>query len=91
MILWLLRKPQDSVNVLLPNNNNNTACKMSDAPEIYAFVSYLNDNEIVKSVREREEEKEEKINNTSSNASAAIFQSAIFQSPIITMNQLAKC
>eukprot|EP00488_Nonionellina_sp_1-RS-2012_P003363 TRINITY_DN7113_c0_g1_i1.p1 TRINITY_DN7113_c0_g1~~TRINITY_DN7113_c0_g1_i1.p1 ORF type:complete len:138 (-),score=34.28 TRINITY_DN7113_c0_g1_i1:101-514(-) len=50
MILVLLKKPQQSVNVLL----NHASAEMSDAPELYAFLSYLKENEIIKSVREKQ-------------------------------------
>eukprot|EP01083_Nonionella_stella_P258877 884297_1 len=56
MILWLLRKPQQSVRVLLPNDEMSRIkeYEMSDAPEVHAFICYLRENEIVKSVRQKE-------------------------------------
>ena len=83
MILWMLRKPQEAVQVFIPKDEEENACQMSDAPEIYAFVSYLHENEIVKSVREKQDAEAQSnassnANNTSGNASAAIFSSPLF-------------
>ena len=52
MLLWLLKKPEESVKVFLDERK----IKISDAPEVYSFVSYLKDNEIVKSIQKNEEQ-----------------------------------
>ena len=90
MILWLLRRPKEAVQALLPTRDGSDGLdgvqgmgQMGDAPELHAVVSYLKDNEIVKSVRAKQAAEEqtkapESNNNTSANASAAIFYSPLF-------------
>ena len=79
MILWLLRKPRDATQVFLKNDGDQN--ELSDAPEIHSFVSYLNENEIVTSVRSKQQ------------TTTTITQpqaSNIFASPLFDMSDMAE-